>query len=46
MHRLLQLPEDLQMLVWRFVYSEVLEQLLYNGRSTKIYHKHQDYLRH
>lgn len=39
------------MLVWRFVYSEVLEQLLHNGRSTKIYHYDcenydLDYLRH
>ena len=28
MHRLLQLPEDLQVLVWRFVYTGALNQLL------------------
>ena len=28
MHRLLHLPEDVQMLVWSFVYNRALNQLL------------------
>ena len=36
MHRLLQLPEEVQVLVWRFVYTGALNQLLDNFKAAEM----------
>jgi len=39
LHRLLQLPEDVQMLVWRFVYTRALNQLLDKFKAAEMLEK-------
>ena len=40
MHLLLDLPEDVQMLVWRFVYKNALNQLLNMFKYAKMFKKY------
>ena len=40
MHLLLELPEDVQMLVWRFVYKNALNQLLDMFKYAEMFKKY------